>query len=283
MENSRFYVTKEDLEGFCRYLQEKENSTATIEKYLRDVKKFAQYAGLDTPVDKERLLAYKEWLTGSYAVSSVNSMLAALNQFLIFKEKGALRLKRIKVQRSDMFHMERALEKEDFQLLVRTAREHGRSQIAMMMETMCATGIRVSELKFFSVESVRIGMVRVCNKGKQRLVLLSDLLKKKLLAYTAKQGIRSGRIFQTRGGREKDRSNIWKEMKKTARAASVDAVKVFPHNLRHLFARIFYKTTGNLIHLADLLGHNSLEVTRIYTNDGMEEWRRSLEKMELID
>lgn len=283
MENSRFYVTKEDLEGFCRYLQEKENSTATIEKYLRDVKKFAQYAGLDTPVDKERLLAYKEWLTGSYAVSSVNSMLAALNQFLIFKEKGALRLRRIKVQRSDMFHMERALEKEDFQLLVRTAREHGRSQIAMMMETMCATGIRVSELKFFSVESVRIGMVRVCNKGKQRLVLLSDLLKKKLLAYTAKQGIRSGRIFQTRGGREKDRSNIWKEMKQIAAWAGVALQKVFPHNLRHLFARTFYQETKNLLNLADILGHSNLEVTRIYASDGIREWKRNLEKIGLIE
>ena len=283
MENKNFYITEEDLKGFRRYLQERENSTATIEKYLRDVRKFIQYAGFDTPVDKGRLLAYKEWLIGSYAVSSVNSMLAALNQFLIFKEKGVLRLKRVKVQRSALYHMEKALEKQEFLKLVRTARENGHDQIAMIMETMCATGIRVSELKFFSVESVRAGVVKVCNKGKHRIVLLPELLKKKLLIYIRKQGIRSGVIFRTRTGREKNRSNIWKEMKKTARAASVDAVKVFPHNLRHLFARIFYKTTGNLIHLADLLGHNSLEVTRIYTNDGMEEWRRSLEKMELID
>ena len=283
MENENFYITEEDLERFRRYLQERENSTATIEKYLRDVKKFVQYTGFDTPVNKGRLLAYKEWLINSYAVSSVNSMLVALNQFLIFKEKGVLRLKRVKVQRSALYHMEKALEKQEFLKLVRTARENGHDQIAMIMETMCATGIRVSELKFFSVESVRAGVVKVCNKGKHRIVLLPELLKKKLLIYIRKRGIRSGVIFRTRTGREKNRSNIWKEMKKIAEQEGIALQKVFPHNLRHLFARTFYKETKNLLNLADILGHSNLEVTRMYASDGIREWKRNLEKIRLIE
>ena len=153
----------------------------------------------------------------------------------------------------------------------------------MIMETICATGIRVSELKYFSVESVRNGIVKVWNKGKYRSVLLPENLRKKLLAYIGVRRIRSGPVFCTRNGRPKERSNIWKEMKALAEKAGVDAKKVFPHNLRHLFARTFYKITKNLIELADILGHSSLEVTRIYAREGLEARKRNLEKLDLIE
>lgn len=283
METTGFCITEKDLEEFRNYLQERENSFATIEKYLRDVKKFMQFSGEGILVDKEKLLAYKEWLTETYAVSSVNSMLVALNQFLLFREKGRLRLKRVKVQKSSLFGEDKVLEKQEFQKLVRTARESGREQIAMIMETMCATGIRVSELKFFRVENVGKGMVKVCNKGKYRMVLLPEILKKKLLQYAKKQKIFKGMIFCTRTGLAKDRSNIWKEMKKIAEQAGVAGQKVFPHNLRHLFARTFYKETKNLLNLADILGHSSLEVTRIYASNGLREWKRNLEKVRLLE
>ena len=153
----------------------------------------------------------------------------------------------------------------------------------MIMETMCATGIRVSELKFFRVENLKSGMIRVWNKGKYRIVILPEVLRKKLLAYAGKHRIRSGMIFCTRTGREKNRSNIWREMKKISELAGVRLEKVFPHNLRHLFARTFYKMTKDLINLADILGHSSVEVTRIYTSDSINEWRRNLDRMEILE
>ena len=187
------------------------------------------------------------------------------------------------MQRCDAFTGDKNLDKKEFQKLVKTARECGKQQTAMIMETICATGIRVSELKYFRVEDLKTGMIRVWNKGKYRLILLPENLRKKLLIYAGKQKIRSGIIFRTRSGREKNRSNIWKEMKKVAEDAGVKLEKVFPHNLRHLFARTFYKLTKDLINLADILGHSSIEVTRIYTTDGIQEWRRNLNRMKLLD
>ncbi len=283
MNNITFVVREEDMNEFRYYLQERENSEATIEKYMRDVRKFMAFAGTDQPIGKEKLLEYKEWLIENYAVSSVNSMLVALNQFLVFLEKGRLRLRRIKVQRMDTLCMDRILDKREFQKLVRTARQQGKDQIAMIMETMCATGIRVSELKFFHVENVRNGIVRVWNKGKYRMVILPELLRKKLLLYIGRNRIRSGVIFRTRTGREKNRSNIWKEMKAIGELANISLKKVFPHNLRHLFARTFYRETKNLINLADILGHSNLDVTRGYASDGIKEWKRNLEKMKLLE
>lgn len=215
-------------------------------------------AGTEQPVDKEKLLKYKEWLIANYAVNSVNSMLVALNQFLLFMEKGRLRLKRIKVQRADILSMDKALDKKEFLRLVRTARQYGKEQIAMIMETMCATGITVwSSCRKYS--------------GKNSLYILG------------KNRIRSGVIFRTRTGREKNRSNIWKEMKVIGDLAGGSLRKVFPHNLRHLFARTFYRETKNLINLADILGHSNLDVTRGYASDGIKEWKRNMEKKNPIN
>lgn len=175
MEKKTFSINENDVEEFREYLMERENTGATIEKYLRDVRKFMTYAGADKLLDKGKLLQYKEWLVCNYSVSSANSMLAALNQFLIFREAGRLRLKRIKVQRLDVLRTERELSRTEFQKLVRTARQCGKEQTAMIMETMCATGIRVSELKFFRVENIRSGLIKVWNKGKYRIVILPEV------------------------------------------------------------------------------------------------------------
>lgn len=283
MEYVSFCLQENDLTDFKQYLQERENSNATIEKYIRDVRKFIVFAGRNKKVDKEMLLAYKEWLIQHYAISSVNSMLVALNQFLTFREMGRLRLKQVKVQRSDIMGQEKALEKEEFQALVSVARRQGKEQIAMIMETICATGIRISKLKYFRVENIRTGMVKVWNKGKYRGVLIPDILKKKLLLYIGENKIRTGIIFCTRSGQAKNRSNIWREMKKIAELAGISLKKVFPHNLRHLFARTFYRKTKNLINLADILGHSNLDITRIYATDGIREWKKNIEQMEILE
>lgn len=274
---------KRDIEGFEKYLRDRENAEATIEKYLRDVRTFRKYRKGQELLNKDVLRKYKEWLLERYCVSSVNSMLVALNQFLIFKEAGWLRVKRVKIQAQGFRNMDRELSREEFRRLVAEARGRGQKQLAMIMETICATGIRVSELKFFRADSVKNGMVQVRNKGKHRTVLLPEKLRKKLILYMTKNKIKKGCIFCTRTGKAKDRSNIWKEMKGLAAVSGISPKKIFPHNLRHLFARTFYKTTKNLIHLADLLGHSSLEVTRIYTCDGIEELKNSLEQLDLIN
>ena len=283
MEKKTDVIRNAVLEEFREYLMEKESSALTMKKYMRDVKTFFEFAGGGSEITKETLLAYKEWLLGRYAVSSANSMIAALNQFLSFQGLERLKLKRIRVQRADIDQMEKMLTREEFRRLVRKAREDNRQQLAVMMETMGATGVRVSELKFFCAENVRSGMVRVWNKGKHRLVILPAALRKRLLLYMKKNNIRSGLIFRTRTGKAKNRSNIWKEMKMIAGRAEVSLRKVFPHNLRHLFARAFYKETKNMLNLADILGHSSLEVTRIYASDGLSEWKKNIERVKLLE
>ena len=283
MQRECILMNPQILEAFKDYLSERENASATIEKYLRDVKTFIRFSGSGRIITKEHLLQYKQWLLEHYTVSSVNSMIAALNQFLIFMELGRFRLKRIRVQRQGFETMGRELTMKEFRLLVRNARSHGKEQLAMMLETMCATGIRISELKFFRAESMKQGMVKVWNKGKYRIVIIPEVLRKKLLIYIGKYRITKGPVFTTRSGKEKNRSNIWREMKRLAVESGINPQKVFPHNLRHLFARIFYKTTKNLINLADILGHSNLDVTRIYASEGIWEWKRNLEMIKLIE
>ena len=274
---------KTDVARFEAYLREQESAEATVSKYLRDIRTFMTFVREQAWIEKNDILRYKDWLMEHYSVSSANSMIVALNQFLIFMEAGRLRLKRIRVQRLDVLRTERELSRKEFQKLVRTARQYGKEQTAMIMETMCATGIRVSELKFFRVENIRSGLIKVWNKGKYRIVILPEILRKKLILYIGKEKIRSGVIFRTRTGMTKDRSNIWKEMKKVAEKAGIGLKKVFPHNLRHLFARTFYRETKNLIDLADILGHSSLEVTRMYAAEGLGEWRKNMEKIRLLE
>ncbi len=283
MQKEYVLIHRDMVAEFRVFLRNRENAEATISKYLRDINTFLKYCGKEGAISKEVLLSYKAWLLEHYSVNSVNSMLAALNQFLSFLNLEWMKLKRVRVQCRTFQNVGKELKKEDFQLLVRSAKKQGKTQLAMIMETLCATGIRVSELKFFRVETIRGGVVKVWNKGKYRMVLLPHILRKKLLTYIKKEKIRSGPIFRTRTGKEKDRSNIWKEMKDLAKCTGIGPEKVFPHNLRHLFARCFYQTTGNLLNLADILGHSNLEVTRIYASDGIAEWQKNMELVRLLE
>lgn len=272
-------IQETQLKAFEDYLYERENARATIQKYKSDAATFLRYLGNERRVDKSRVLAYKEWLVTHYAVSSVNSMLASVNQFLIFLECRELTVKPLKVQRSLFLKEDKELSKEEYRKLVKTARQEGKEQIALCMETIAATGIRISELRYFTVEKVKKGRIEICNKGKYRRIFLTDDIRKKLLHYCKTAGVREGQIFVTRTGKPKDRSNLWKEMKRLKEKAGVCASKIFPHNFRHLFARVYYTCTKDLAGLADLLGHSSLNVTRIYTSNTGEVYQKQLEKM----
>lgn len=281
LEEQTMYIPREeDIETFIAHLHQQEKAHATIEKYRTDLQTFFRFTGTEEMIDKNKILEYKEWLSQNYAISSANSMIAALNSFLDYKDLSALKIRNFRVQRK--LFMEKELTAEEYKDLVKTAAASGNIQLALIMESICATGIRVSELRYFTIASLKKGKIEVTNKGKNRIILLPDILVKKLLCYAGKQGIVDGPIFVTNKGNPKDRSNIWSEMKSVAEKAGIDLKKVFPHNLRHLFARTFYKQTKNLAALADLLGHGSLEVTRIYTMESIERYRGMMNQLELV-
>lgn len=277
MQKASIKIRRDQLEEFKLYLYERENAEATIQKYLTDIRTFFKYLGENLTVDKMRLLEYKEWLVKSYAVNSVNSMLAALNQFLVFLGMDELKVRRIKVQKSLFLQEEKELTVREYKKLFTTALREGNEQLAICMETIASTGIRVSELVFFTVEAVKKECIEITNKGKYRRIFLPKQLKKKLLRFAKKQGIRQGAIFITKNGKPKSRSNIWREMKNLREKAGVDGKKIFPHNLRHLFARIYYETTKDVVGLGDLLGHSNLNVTRIYTANTGKIYQKQLD------
>lgn len=281
-QKERITVTCDEIAEFRQYLVERENAPATISKYETDIRTFFSYLGDDREISKERVLTYKAWLIENYSMTSVNSMLVAVNQFLVFLGIGQWKVKRLKIQKRVMASEDLLLTKEEYFRLLDAARRAGKFQLAMMMETICATGIRVSELKYFRVEDLRTGVVCIQNKGKYRVVAIPDKLRKKLRIYVKKHHITAGMIFATHTGKEKNRSNIWREMKNLSEPANVPKEKIFPHNLRHLFARTFYQTTRNLVFLADILGHSNMEVTRIYTTDGVNEWKKYMDRLGLI-
>lgn len=277
-----FTMKTELIEEFSYHLYSQEKTGSTIRKYSTDLKTFLKYLGPDRQVSRIRLLEYKEWLRQKYAVSSTNSMLAAVNCFLDYMCFPELKVKSYKVQKRMFLDSEKEMTKKEYRKLVETARKKEKNQLALILEAICATGVRVSELKYLTVKNLQYGRLEVCNKGKTRIVLIPESLRKKLLCYAGKQGIKTGPVFVTRNGRPKDRSNIWTEMKVLAEQAGIKPKKVFPHNLRHLFARSFYKATNNLAALADVLGHSSLEVTRIYTADTLKKFQGMIEQLDLI-
>ena len=258
-------VSESKVKEFADYLYDRENANATVDKYVADIKKFFSFLSNKRIIDKKLLLEYKEWLVQKYAINSVNSMLAALNQFLEFLGVGNLKVKRIKVQKQPFLQDQKELTEKDCQKLIETAKKEGKEQLALCIETIACTGIRISEIKYFTVERVKKGKIEILNKGKYRRIFLPKKLQQKLLDYCRNNNRKEGWIFVTRNGKLKDRSNIWREMKQLKEKAGVAASKIFPHNLRHLFARIYYKETKDLAGLADLLGHSSINVTRIYT------------------
>lgn len=275
-------LTEKLIAEFSCCLKSEEKSENTIGKYLRDVQAFFTYLG-GAAVTKEAVIAYKnKLLAESYAVRSVNSMLASLNSLFAFLGWTDCRVKSIKLQRQIYCPEEKELTKAEYMRLVNAAKQKGNERLNLILQTICGTGIRVSELQFITVEAVKNGEAIVSLKGKTRSVFIVKELQKKLLRYAAEQGISSGTIFITRTGRPMSRTNIWREMKGLCEQAGVNPQKVFPHNLRHLFARVFYGIEKDIAKLADILGHSSINTTRIYIISTGDEHRRRMEHMRLI-
>lgn len=264
---------------FRRYLYEKECAELTIKKYCSDVQIFLRFLGEDRVVTKEKILMYKEWLIQRYAVSSVNSMLAAINQFLEYLGIGCWKVKRVRVQRQMFAQPEKEMTQAEYCRLIQEAQKQNKIQLRLLIETMAGTGTRVGELRFFTVERIRQGQIEIHHKGKYRKIMMPHDLKMKLLAFAAKNGISSGPVFITKYGNPKDRSNIWSELKALGKKANVSQKKVFPHNFRHFFAKNYYKMTRDLSGLADLLGHSSLEITRIYAANSARSYQRAMNRM----
>ena len=273
-------ITRNQIHSFHQYLIREEKSTATVEKYLRDIRTFAAYVG-NSIVTKDVVMAYKKYLQREkYAVRSINSMLASLNSLLDFLGWSECKVKAMKQQRQAYCAEEKELTKEEYLRLLEAADE--KPQLQLVMQTICGTGIRVSELRYFTVEAVKCGEVIVTCKGKTRTILIPGRLRTLLLNYAKKEKIRSGAIFTARNGRPLNRSCIWAQMKALCKAAGVNAAKVFPHNLRKLFARTFYGIEKDIAKLADLLGHSSIDTTRIYIMTTGTEHRRKIERLGLV-
>ncbi|MDO5549210.1 MAG: tyrosine-type recombinase/integrase [Eubacteriales bacterium] len=277
-----YHITLAMLNEFVSTLQEEEKSQTTINKYVRDVKAFINYIGENEGVTKSQVIRYKQYLIQKYAAVSVNSMLAALNRF--FKMNGWYNciVRSIKIQNEAFRSQERELSREEYVRLLNTAKRKGKQRLYLLMETICATGIRVSELKFITTEAVCAGYARVSLKGKIRTILLPAKLCRKLKKYCKICRIKSGCVFITRHERPLDRSNILREMKALCKDAGVERTKVFPHNLRHLFAVTYYQIEKDLGHLADLLGHCNVNTTRIYTKISLKKQQKYVNSLRLI-
>lgn len=275
------FLTGKEIERFRNYLREEEKSENTLEKYIRDVTAFSVFCY--GTITKDTVIAYKQSLIdGGYAVRSINSMLASLNSMFSFLGWYELRVKSLKVQHQVFCPEEKELTKAEYERLCRTAERKQNERLCLILQTICGTGIRVSELQFITVEAVRKGNATVSLKGKTRSVFIVRDLQKKLLRYISEQHITAGAIFVTRTGKPLSRTNIWREMKSLCLEAEVNPEKVFPHNLRHLFARVFYGIEKDIAKLADILGHSSINTTRIYIISTGTEHRQRMERMRLI-
>lgn len=270
------------LETFRLHLLGEEKSVATIEAYMRSVLAFQRYCRRRT-VTKSTVSAYKQrMLSNGYAPRSINAALAALNALFDFLGWQTCKVKAVRTQREMYCSENRELSRDEYERLCRAALKNGNRRLFFLLQTICGTGIRVSELAYVTVEAVRNGEVNVVCKSKIRKVFIVKALRKELLRYAADAGIAEGPVFRTRSGRPVNRSNIWRDMKGLCREAKVDPRKVFPHNLRHLFAREFYRSEKDIAALADILGHSSIETTRLYIVSTGREHRRRMEKMRLI-
>ena len=278
-------IREADLAAFSRRLEEEERAKNTVDKYLRDLRAFVAFLrarGGEAAADRRAVLDYKAELERRYAPSSANSMIAAINSFFRFLDHPELCVRRLRIQRQVFCKEERELTRVEYLRLVEAAERGKNVRLAMLLQTICGTGIRVSELRFITCEAVRLGRAVVRCKSKTRTVFLVRDLQKKLREYCRREGIRHGCVFVTASGKPLDRSNIWREMKALCRAARVDPRKVFPHNLRHLFARSFYALEKDLAKLSDILGHSSINTTRVYILSTGREHRSEMEKMRLI-
>ncbi|MBQ7379713.1 MAG: tyrosine-type recombinase/integrase [Clostridia bacterium] len=277
----RMITDRDQIQAFASYLKENEKSAATVEKYLRDVRAFYAYVG-DREIDKQAVLDYKAYLGKHYAVASANSMIAALNAFLRFCGAGELVIKRFALQRQIFCEEQKELTRDEYYQLIAAANQRKNERLSLILQTICGTGIRVSELQYITVEAVQRGEATVNCKGKNRRILIVSALRKKLVRYAKTQKIHAGSIFVTGSGKPVSRNQVWRQMKSLCKQADVLPSKVFPHNLRHLFARIFYNMEKDIAKLADILGHASIDTTRIYIITTGTEHLKKMQKMHLI-
>lgn len=276
------FITEETIAEFRIYLKGEEKSKNTIEKYMRDIRAFTEFVA-EREITKEMVIAFKQRLMEkAYAVRSVNSMLASLNSLLVFMGWHDCRVKALRIQKEIFCPEEKELTKAEYERLCHAAQKKHNERLGLILQTICGTGIRVSKLQFITVDAVRWGKAVVSLKGKTRTIFIVKDLQRKLLRYVAEQKIQSGAVFVTRTGKPMSRTNIWREMKALCVDANVNPDKVFPHNLRHLFARVFYGIEKDIAKLADILGHSSIDTTRIYIISTGSEHRRRMEGMRLI-
>lgn len=273
--------TVELVENFQTFLENDEKSVATVEKYIRDIRAFIAWLS-DREISKRVILEYKEFLKENYAVASVNSVISSLNSFFEFCNLHTLRIKTVKIQKQIFLDREKELTKAEYEKLLKAARLKKNKRLYLLMQTICSTGIRVSELKFITVEAVKKETARINCKGKSRCVFLPKDLCRLLLSYIREEKIKSGSVFKTKTGSPLNRSNIWSDMKKLCESAGVEKSKVFPHNLRHLFARTYYSVQKDIARLADILGHASINTTRIYTMETGDTHRKQIQKLGLL-
>lgn len=276
-----YTLTQEMVKEYERHLWLAERSSGTIQKYLHNIEQFRRYLPREKTVTKETVIAYKKSIAEKYAISTANAALVALNGLFSFLGWRDCRVKPFKQQRCIFRDKERELSEKEYLSLLKAAKQKGNQRLFYIMETLCNTGIRISELQFITAEAVWTGTAVVKCKGKQRKVLLPQRLRKELQRYCKKNRIASGAVFITKTGKPISRTNVWGEMKRLCKVACVDAKKVFPHNFRHLFAVSFYRLEKDIAKLADLLGHASIETTRIYVMETAESHIRQIERMRL--
>ena len=273
-------ITNETMKSFCDFLKEQERSSRTIEKYIRDARRFSEYIG-NEELTKPLVLQFKENLRREMSPRSANSVIAAVNCFLKFMGLPELCVRTFKLQRR-LFSTRNELTAEEYRRLVKAAMNAHNERLALIIQAICSTGIRISELRFITVEAVKTGRAEVSCKGKFRIIFLPDKLRVVLGNYIQKQKITAGAVFVTRSGKPVDRSNIWRDMKNLCASARVSPEKVFPHNLRHLFARSFYSLEKDISRLADILGHSSIATTRIYTMESGYNHFRQVNMLNLV-
>ena len=274
-------ISRGSIERFISELVNNEYSAGTIEKYARDIEKLACFVK-GRVIEKQDVIMFKEDLCSRYKPRSVNSILAACNQFFDYYKRPDLKVKQLRIQQEAFCPEEKVLSRQEYKRLIHTAYQTGETKAGLIMQTICCTGIRVSELAYITVQAVRKGKAEVRLKGKNRTILIPDKLQKSLLLYIEKCKIIQGAVFVTKSGNPLNRTNIWREMKRIAKLAKVSLEKVFPHNLRHLFAREFYKIKKDIVQLADVLGHSNINTTRIYMLSSGKEHRRMLQSMDLL-
>ena len=274
-------ITNELIHSFKTYLIEEEKSENTIEKYIRDVTFFMMWLN-DQEVTKILALEYKKELCEKYAPASVNAAISSLNSFFAFTGWHEIRIKALKIQRQIFSNKDKELTKAEYERLLIAAKSKGNERLYLLIQTICSTGIRVSELRFVTYEAVKKGQAVISCKGKMRTIFLPKELCRMLKKYITEQGIKDGSVFVSRNGKPLDRSYIWKMLKNLCESAGVSKDKVFPHNFRHLFARTYYSLQKDIVRLADILGHSSVETTRIYTIETGDICRRQIQKLGLL-